>query len=439
MNENNLTPLSDKNPFPENNQNQTPTNTANNGHSESEYAEKQPLIKPGKLRRLKALGIGLAIFLFLGVVALFAVASLTQNSQIPLPTAPIDDDTEQIVEMSKTPQFAYIKNGKEIWAVDVTGENKILVLELSPVEQTSFTALSWKSPGNLTYTICPELSGSNQNSSCKIKTINLENRAVFDEFELNEQIKKMSWDITGRYMAIVSEDNESTYFKLKTGTIVTTLNQFLKMPDPAGTDSRVFFTPDSQNVIFSAISRVVIERTNREDEVIITPLINTYLLNGTKIDEIEQAKDPFLMSPNQIGYRVEDRLVYRTLGENEDTVITDLNGFSPAISPDKSQIAYWYAEGNLNNVILGVFDAKLNIHRNILRGIILPLWLDDKKIVGIKADNCASSNCQLYQFQTNSISIFDLSRGNVIQIDHGKKIIEPTFTDFSEVARNPSE
>jgi len=53
--------------------------------------------------------------------------------------------------------------------------------------------------------------------------------------------------------------------------------------------------------------------------------------------------------------------------------------------------------------------------------------------LGIKADNCLQGlNCELYQFQTNSISIVDIRKGNVIQIDQGKRISEPSFVFFDE-------
>jgi hypothetical protein len=187
-------------------------------------------------------------------------------------------------------------------------------------------------------------------------------------------------------------------------------------------------------VLFYSINGLPDETKSKENEIAIIPssTIEVYYVNGVKVEHIEGANDPFLLNDGKMGFKKDNKIVYRTIGKSDETVITSFNGFNSEISPNKNLIAYWYAEGNLSNVILGVFDSELNIHRNILRGIILPIWINNDKILGIKADNClGGTSCQLYEFQTNSISLIDVEKGNVKQIDQGRKISEATYKSFN--------
>jgi len=126
-------------------------------------------------------------------------------------------------------------------------------------------------------------------------------------------------------------------------------------------------------------------------------------------------------------YKKDGKLLYKAIGEEGESEITNFIGYNPQVSPNGKSFAYWWNENNDLTVVLGVYDSKLNIHRNILRGIILPTWITQDKIAGIKADSCLGESCLLYQFQTASLAIVDILNGEVTPVDQAKSISNITF------------
>jgi hypothetical protein len=401
----------------------------------SEFAEKQPLIDVKTSNLLRKVGIGGGIFL--GILILISIVVSIMPKQSPIASTGDVLVEDPITSLNETKEyFAYIKDSKAIWIADLKGENKQMIIDISPSSTSVFSTLTWKTPTDITYTICADA-----NTECSIKTINIESKSITDEYNSTNFIKKISWDKTSNYIAFIEyykapeyqELNEFTNFTMKTGTILSKLNSFLKTEDPSGVNNRVIFSGDNQYVAFYSVMTVPTYENDRLIRTETLPVIEVYLLNGTKVDRIENARDPFFITENKIGYIRDGQIVYKIVGTAEETIATVFNGYNPSISPDKNLIAYWYYEGNLNNVVLGLFDTNLNIHRNILRGIVLPTWVSNDLILGIKADNCLQgSSCQLYQFQTNSISLVDIKRGNVVQVDQGKRISEPSFVFFEK-------
>ena len=398
----------------------------------SEFAKKQPLINPKTMALAKKIAIGAGAFFVLFIIVTIIYKSIPKQQ----PIASIDTNTEdeaQIVSQEERRYFAYIKDTKAIWIADTKGENKQMVLEIPASSTAVFSTLTWKSPSDLTYVMCEDTEQNN----CNIRTINIESKAITDEYASENMIKKMIWDKTSAYIGFIEttldgREGIRTNFKLKTGTIVNELNTFLKQDDPGNTKVQVMFSSDNKYIVYYSVMRKITKISDTQSVEII-PLIEVYLLNGTKVDQIESATDPFFITENKLGYIKNNSIIYKTVGLEDETIATAFNGSNPSISPDKNLIAYWYSEGNLNNVVLGVFDTNLNIHRNLLRGIVLPIWISDSEILGIKADNCLQgTTCQLYQFQTNSISLVDIQRGNVVQVDQGKRISEPSFVFFED-------
>lgn len=414
----------------------TPTNPTSQ-NTPNDFAEKQPLLDAKTIKIIRTAAfvfVGLIILLIAGLIA---IRFLPKSSPIAVidTGAPVDDVVQP--DQKVKPYFGYIKDDKAIWIADTNGESKQMVLDISPSSNSVFSTLTWKSPTDLTYVICTSAKGS-----CDINTINIDSKSISKEYSSPNTIKKVTWDKTSRYLAFIedeikssssSDDVPNSIFKLKTGTIVSDLFTFPKNEDPGNVNSRVLFSSDNQYIVYYGVTKEIKKQQGGKEIITVTPFIVSYLLNGTRVDQLVYAKDPFFITENKIGYTKNGKIVYKTIGLNDETIATEFNGSNPEISPDKSQIAYWYSEGSLNNVVLGVFDTNLNIHRNILRGIVLPYWISDSKILGIKADNCLQgTSCQLYEFRTNSISLVDITKGNVVQIDQGKRISEPSFVFFED-------
>ena len=418
-------------PIQNNNQNPIPNN--------SDFAQKQPLIDPKTLSLLKKLGItffSLIMVLVVGLVAYNMMPEKTPIASVNLDENLLDDNNG---DSDNIKYFAYIKDDKAIWIADTSGENKKVIFEIPTSSTAIVSTITWKSPRELTFSLCTAL-----DSSCEVRTINIDDKSVVSEFATEKTVRKITWDKTSQYIAFIEDQGATTAslttgqrtstFRLKTGTIFNDLETFFKYDDPTNINSRVLFSTDNQYIVYYGIRKIIKKAAQGQsgESFTVAPLIQIYLLNGTKVDEIDYAKDPFFITENKLGYIKEDKIVYKTIGLQDETIATAFNGYTPQISPDKNLIAYWHAEGSLSNVVLGVFDTTLNIHRNILRGIILPYWISDSQIIGIKADNCLGSSCQLYEFKTNSISLVDISRGNVVQIDQGRRISEPSYVFFED-------
>ena len=413
------------------NQMETPIN-------QNEFAEKPPLLSPAYKKGLR-IGLisclGIMVFAIGGLIIYRQLQEIIKNKKLSsIDPNFVTNPTPTIDNTKLNEYFSYIKNKKEIWIVDTNGENKAMISELSPSNASIFSTLDWKDKTHISYSECNNERPSITDIKCKIKTYDIETKATNDEYETDALIRKFSWSLAANYLSIVEDTDSETFFKIKAGTVTNTLNKFYRINDLSNTQGKTLFTADSQYVLFYSINGLLDETKSQGNEIAINPssTIEVYYVNGVKVEHIEGANDPFLLNDGKMGFKKDNKIVYRTIGKSDETVITSFNGFNSEISPNKNLIAYWYAEGNLSNVILGVFDSELNIHRNILRGIILPIWINNDKILGIKADNClGGTSCQLYEFQTNSISLIDVEKGNVKQIDQGRKISEATYKSFN--------
>lgn len=419
------------------NDNQNPPST------NSEFAQKQPLIEPKTLNLIKKLGITCFSVVMIFVVGIVAYNMMPKPTPIATVNTGNDQTTDEQNDKEDLRYFGYIKDEKAIWIADTNGENKKVIVEIPTSSKAIISTITWKSPKEITYSVC----AGPASDSCEVKTVNIDDKSTVNEFIEQGMVRKITWDKTSQYVAFIEEgpakgssstgELRSTSFRLKTGTIFTDLETFTKQEDPTNINSRVLFSDDNQYIVYYGIEKLIKKPVGGGSETtVLTPKIQIYLLNGTKVDEITGGRDPFFITENKLGYIKDLKIVYKTIGLKDETIATAFNGYTPQISPDKNLIAYWYAEGSLSNVVLGVFDTTLNIHRNILRGIVLPYWISDSQIIGIKADNCLGSSCQLYEFKTNSISLVDITRGNVVQIDQGRKISEPSYVFFDEQDAN---
>jgi len=392
------------------------------GNIPEEFAKKPPLIYP-KTIKLILLGLGALVVLISAFIVIkqFILPNISKTEPIAVePIKPINENP--VNPISQKPKFAYIKNQNEIWIVNTDGQEKQLVSDLKDNSENIYTTLKWKSDTELGYSLC----NNEKNANCSILNINLETKAVTPELSGKySSITKFAYSPDKRYVAFISVTENSLAFNLKSGTVSNRLDTFQTVSDPSNINSRVFFTENNEYVIFSGVKLEPADPKDKNAKPKIYSVIQVYLLNGTKVDSLTNATDPFLIDNETLGYKRENKLIYKKIGidgESEISQFTDTEVNNPVISPDKTNIAYWTGVDGFTNVVLGVLDINSNIQRNILRGILLPKWLDNDKVAGIKADNCAGINCQLYEFQVISLVIVDINNASVNLVDQGKSI-----------------
>lgn len=388
----------------------------------SEFAEKGPLFT-SKMKRNLLLGCGVLFTLL--IVAIAGIAAYQQMNKPPEltqeppevePISPEDPVTD-------TPKFAYIKNDKNVWISNIEGEEKTSVIELPITSESSIISLSWKNENNLGYSTC-----DSRTNVCDLSTYNFDTKSITPILTTNgTTLTKFAWSPDERYLAYMEETGSNTHLRLKVGTVDKILRTVGTESDPRLTKTRIFFSDDSQYIIYSTYIREVIENRRGNDTINIYPVVYVYQVNGAQIDEIREATYPFLLDSSTLAYKLGNELVYKTIGTTQEATITSFSGYNPAMSFDKDQIAYWADEVGFNNVVLGVYETDRGIHRNILRGVILPTWVSEDKIVGIRADSCLGERCLLYEFQTTSMVIVDVNNGEVISVDQGKTLSEAAF------------
>lgn len=388
----------------------------------SEFVQKQPLIEKSfykKFFRGLFLFIGL-IVIIIGIMVFVASQMKKPESQTPKPPEP--EKPPEVVVLETKYLFAYIKNGDSIFALADDFEEKILIAEVPVSADGTYTAISWKEPKVITYSKCL-LAGN----ACEISSYDIVNNSLKPELvSIASRINSFEWSPDRKYIAYISEEAGQTNLRFKSGTIDTILESNPLAKDATNTYSKVMFTDDGQFLAFSSLVQKVVGGKDNE-QIINSPVVNIYRINGIQVDFIPNASDPFFMDNETIGYKKDGKLVYKTIGDTGESEITSFIGYNPQVSPSGESFAYWWNENNGLNVVLGVYDSKLNIHRNILRGIILPTWITQDKVAGIKADSCLGESCLLYQFQTASLSIVDISNGEVIPVDQAKSISNITF------------
>lgn len=407
---------------PEENQSQgnSTTNPTQNMETtnNSEFAEKQPLVMPQTIRKWAIRffgGLGLIIIL---IASIYFFVNINRPQIINEPEVPVVEEPEEIPD---TQRIAYIKNGNSIWSSDLNGENKERYVEIPIDSENEITSINWKDKDNLGYTNCD--SGGN----CELSSYNLESRSITPELTKDTTIEAFAWSPDLSYLAYVENNSSNTVYRLKLGTVDTKLTEFGYERDETLTVSQVFFTSDSRYVIYSSLKKDLPapDRNGNIDEskAEIYPVIYVYQVNGSPVDQITNASDPFLIDDQTLAYRTTGgQLLYSVIGTGDETEIADFVGFNPEISMDKKNVAYWRNETGGNIVVLGIYDSNLNIHRNILRGVVLPVWINNQAVVGIKADSCFAENCLLYEFKTASMVIVDIQDGNVTSVDQGKSL-----------------
>lgn len=407
-------------------------------HDESkrDFAEKKSIfsVLGGKMILFAVGCVGLVVLVAGGFVFYKVITGI--NKPTPTPTPIIAETTvpELIDETPiKTGVFGYIKDKRSIWTIDIDGKNRNQLMEISSFRQKdTYTDLTWKNERDLSYAICPLGTGK----GCKVYTYNLDTKSQNQELNLEDgmNIASMQWSNDRKYFAMIAEDKDNYDFYFKSGTVLTKMNTFLKQADTTRTKARAFFSDNQEYVIYYAYKRIPPEKRGSGSKKVpdkIVPIIEIYRLNGVKVDSMEDASDPFVIDESTIGFKRNNILYYKKIGQKDETKITTESGLNPVISPNKSLIAYWNNEvSDQKKVVLQVFDTNLNIRRDILRGIILPIWLSDTKIAGIKSDNCLGDECLLFEFQTAGLVVVDIKTAQIYIRDQGALISNVALNQF---------
>ncbi len=397
--------------------NQAQTNQPNSEINNSEMAKKEPLLYKKTVIKIALLVFAILLSIGIVITGIYAYQSVLEAMK---PPEIIEQEPEQpskpVVE--KVPVFAYIKDESSIWQVDINGQEKIRLLEIPSGSSEKFTSIAWKSEKEISYS---KFDGK----TSTIESLNTETKGVLTE--LNNQpgkIENLSWG-GSNYLAysLTNTDEDEMSFYLKTGTVLSKLSTFLIKPENAALNTRILFVEDDNNLIVSGNRLDLIKETPGKPEIERqTKFIQVFQLNGTKVDQIENASDPMVIDRNKIAFKYEGYLSSKYIGQNDITKITEIDGNNPTVSFDKSQYAFWSSTGGFANALLVIYDTNLNYQRKILRGVLLPEWISSDKVAGIRADNCLGTNCQLYQYQTNNLSIVEVSIGKVIEVDQGRSI-----------------
>ena len=394
----------------------------------TEFAEKLPLV-PKKTIRIFLSGCLLIVGL---MVILFSVNYVIKKSKVkpaPTPEAPVEEITETPTPTTELSIFAYVKNNNSIFVVNEDGKDKNMILEIPVSAEGSYTALSWKSKNNLSYSKCIS-------TGCEIMTYDINQKSIRPEISTSaNSINDFAFSPDQKYLAYVATTGENANLRLKVGTIDTSLRAVTTPIDLTFTKTKALFNNSGQYVVFSLLEKEsipMISDGKNPVQIITYPVIYIYQLNGVQIDQIVGGSDPFFIDDNILGYKKDNKLVYKTIGESEESEITPFIGYNPEASPDKTRFAYWSNENGGKNVILGLYDSTQSIHRNILRGVILPVWISVDKIAGIQADSCFGEQCLLYKFQTASLVIVDITNGEVIPVDQGKSISKVVFKKYAD-------
>ncbi len=425
---------------------QNATKHVDSKSNNAEFAKKGSLLGA---RELKKIGIGCfgILAFFITLLVIFSVyKSVTRNdipvqtekhlvcqndSCIEIPGAGTNecetnkDCKKENVEI--VPSYAYIKDKTEIYTATVDGKEKKKVLSINDQNQ-EFTTLTWKDKDQITYAKCE----INHSKDCSIETLNLKNRSITPEIiqSLSDKIRKIKFNNNKKYFAYIGQDstekNINLTFYIKTGTVKTPLKTISSNPDPTNIQTRILFTNDNNYIVFSAIE--VTHDEKDKNKIYKVPQIYIYQINGILFDRIENATDPFIVNKDTIGFSKNNQLMYKKIGNKLETSVTPFKqSYNPVISFDKRNIAYWKNEGGFSDVLLGIYNIDMGIHRNILRGVIIPTWVTNNSLVGIKADGCIGQACLLYEFQTTSLVLVNIENGDVTIVDQGKSISNIDF------------
>lgn len=402
----------------------------------NEFAKKGPLLSKLLIKRITTVIIGVAL-LAIGVSFIvpltldffYKIKEESGKTEPDLPLEPpiINGNTET----SELPVFAYIKDENSIWTANIDGQERTQLIEISKVDEEKITSTAWKNKDQISFSKC---SNTNNKKGCEILLLTTTNKSqsLLITEQNSKNINTHAWGPDQKSIGYIKTTDKNLSFNLKIGTINNELETFLTEIDRSNVKSRVIFTEDNEYVIFSGIKKEIIPSKDDRDKptIEIYPIISIYSLNGVQVDSIKNASDPFLIDNKTVGYKKDNRLMYRSIGTPDETEIATQAGFNPTISQDKKKFAFWSIEtAGLQKVILQIFDSDLGIVRDVLRGIVLPTWLSDTKIAGIKVDDCLAESCLLYEFQTPGLVLINIDTSEAAIVDQGKSIANITLNN----------
>jgi hypothetical protein len=419
----------------------------------SEYANKPSLlgsVLARKFMKIVVISGGSVLLLFIAVLG-YQIYQKWQTTPVSPPPPPPPPPIVEPVSVNKA-VFAYLKDRNSIWTIDVNGENKKQIYILKN-NTDKLTALDWKAQNKLlSFSLCKA------NNICEISTYDMETNSLSPEVKdiKSNFIRKLTWSDEKDYLAYVAvskgnytetinvkKNAISADFILRSGSVDQSLVKFYTIDDPTNSQTKVLFTPQSRYVILSTLYEELVDqdKNSKTSKKVYNlesyPVIYIFRMNGSIVEIIKNASDPWIENDTTIGYKKDDKLVYKTIGEEEETLISDFEfSYNPVISPNLKQIAYWKKEGGFNDNALGVYEKDLSIHRNIVRGIVLPLWVSENKVLGIKPDGCLGQNCLLYEYQTAVLTLIDVKQQSAQVLDQGKTITEVEINDMNYTGSN---
>lgn len=396
-------------------------------NNSSSYAKKESYLNIYRKQINLILGIVGTIFLFTIIALLIQTFKPSEdpgtivndsNTNVNNDNNTIDQNDEPIVTNTPTTKIIYIKDQKEVWLYDVAKNDKELVVSVPQFSDKSelITAAAFKSDNEVTYSYCPGKKG------CTVYTTNLDTkgRKTEQEFKNVNRISQLEWGGEHEYLALITEEEATTNFLVKSGTIITPFKTFTTADDTTGLASSIRFDSKGDKVIFHGQQLQILNLGKRNEERNKISLVDVYKINGVQIDEATNAYDPLFVSDDFFSYRRGQGIYIKQIGEGGENLVTPNAGNSIEISPDKTQYAFWNAiDEGIRNVTLRIYDIKQNFTRNILRGIILPKWVTNTKLLGIKSESCLSDDCLLYEFQTAELILVDINSQETIIVDRG--------------------
>jgi len=403
----------------QNSQEQAVTPTQNQN---TEFAAKGPLFDKSTIKKFALMGVIGVLILMILIVAGITISQILKSKD-ELQETPINTTEPVVIEQPKEkPHFAYIKNRKAIWIASTDGKDKNQILEIPAASSEYYTDIDWKTADILSYSKCSD------DNKCSIESFNTKDKSSIVEVSQNNgngQISRIKWDPKAKYLAFIRYSQDDYTINFKAGTVTQVFKTLKAQMTDRDIDSKLTFDNQGQYLAIY-LNYKQIDEKDRNKEPIIIPTIYVYQPNGVIVDEIAKAQDPDFDKEGNLYYISDGDIILKSIGESNATAVTQLIGRNITMSADSTLIAYWDDKGGFANSRLNIYDLKQDIHRNILRGIILPKWISANEVVGIKPESCIGASCQLYEFQTTSLYILNIqdtsAENSVIQVDQGKTL-----------------
>lgn len=365
-------------------------------------------------------------------IILFAVNSFINNDSRNIvndaETIPTNEDNKQDNDTSNIKELEmptiereghiaiYIKDKSQVWVYDINENSRQLIISVPQVDNNeTITAAAFKSDNEVSYAYCPD------NDGCIVQTLDLDTKGIKTEYqsEKGETIRQIDWG-NEEYLGLIIENQDQTSFVVQAGTVENTFNLFNSVPDTSNINTKILFDSTGETVIFSAESLVTENAGTRNEKQFRRPIVEIFKINGLKIDQVLDAKDPIFVTDEFISYTKGQTIFIKKIAELGENIVTDNGGNSIEISPDKSQYVFWKASNDgSRNITMSLYDIQQNFTRNILRGIILPKWVTNTEIIGIKSESCLSNDCLLFEFQTAELIQLNIDTQATTVIDRG--------------------